>query len=121
MKLLESGSLLILDDQSVDKVAGDASINRARGKTKHVFDLRVECTWQLPMAAGLATGTLVFPDVSGDAVDDGELEAAVTVDKASPRDAAGFVDAFVKNPSQGLVPVAVAELKKFAAELRAMT
>ena len=107
--------------KSVDKVAGDASINRARGKTKHIFDLRVECTWQLPMAAGLATGSLVFPDVSGDAVDDGELEAAVTVDKASPRDAAGFVDAFVKNPSQGLVPVAVAELKKFAAELRAMT
>lgn len=107
--------------QSVGKVTGDASINRARGKTKHVFDLRVECTWQLPMAAGLATGTLVFPDVSGDAVDDGELEATVTVDKTSPTDAASFIDAFVKNTSQGLVPVAVAELKKFAAEFRAMS
>jgi len=106
---------------SVGKVAGDASINRARGRTKHVFDLRVECTWQMPMAAGLASGTLVFPDVSGDAVDDGELEATVTVDRSSPRDAASFVDAFVKNTTQGLVPVAVAELKKFAAELRAMT
>jgi len=107
--------------KEVSKVAGDASINRARGRTKHIFDLRVECSWQMPMAAGLASGSLIFPDVSGDAVDDGELEAEVTVDKSSPRDAASFVDAFVKNPSQGLVPVAAAELKKFAAELRAMT
>ena len=62
-------------------------------RPEHVFDLALEATWQLPLADGLASGTLAFPDVSGDWADDGEpLEFTATLDKGAPAAAAPIFD-----------------------------
>ena len=63
----------------LSEVKGDVSVTRARGKTKHIFDLQIKIEWNMPVWEGLAKGTIHLPDVSGDTVDEGDIEFNVEV------------------------------------------
>lgn len=102
----------------VSEVKGDVSVTRARGKTKHIFDLQIKIEWNMPVWEGLAKGTIHLPDVSGDTVDEGDIEFNVEVNKLTPSSAKDLIDAYVKREDQGIMPLLRQKLTEFTAEVR---
>lgn len=102
----------------VKNLTGDASITMMRNKKKHLFDFSFAVDWSVMLLdEGPCKGTLTFPDVSPDC--DGEYEALCEVDRTTPPAARALLDAYVKNPSQGLRPAICAAIQTFVDEFNA--
>ena len=100
---------------------GDASTAMARGKKKYFVDIIFTLAWtfQFDDDGATASGTALFPDVTGDAVDEGDpLECQVSVDPLTPQGARAIVDSHVKSESQGLRPAVLQLCKTFLDDFR---
>lgn len=86
---------------------GDASTAQARGKKKWVVDVSFKLDWEFALddKGAVAKGTVLFPDVSGDVIDDGDaLEFDLEVDPLTPPAATTVVNSHVKAEGAGLRP-----------------
>ncbi len=84
---------------ALEKVEGHTSIVFARGKKRHVFDYTFLAKWEVMSAAKKITGHLLYDDVSGDTVQEGEeLESEL---RWTDRDRAGKNQAAIKNAVTG--------------------
>lgn len=81
----------------LDKLTGDATCACTRGKLRYGYDLVAELRWEVALQGGGAArsleGTLALPELSRDAVADGQVAVAdVRVDAASAK-ASGVTEA----------------------------
>lgn len=86
---------------------GDASTAQARGKKKWVLDASFKLDWEFALddKGSVAKGSVSFPDVSGDVIDDGEaFEYALEVDPLTPNEAHGLITSHIKSETAGLRP-----------------
>ena len=99
---------------------GDASTAMARGKKKYVVDLVFTLQWQFSIDdKATASGTALFPDVTGDGVDAGDiLECQVSVDSNTPQHARNLVDSHIKSETVGLRPAVLDLCRKFLLDFR---
>mmetsp|Transcript_29618 Transcript_29618/g.90624 ORF Transcript_29618/g.90624 Transcript_29618/m.90624 type:complete len:167 (+) Transcript_29618:444-944(+) len=100
----------------VTDVRGDASTATARGKKKHFFDLAFTLKWQFSVDDGVAvaSGSAAFPDVTGDAVLQGDpLDCHISVDSNTPQHAHALVQSYVKHETTGLRPAVLDLCKAF--------
>mmetsp|Transcript_8677 Transcript_8677/g.13699 ORF Transcript_8677/g.13699 Transcript_8677/m.13699 type:complete len:429 (+) Transcript_8677:69-1355(+) len=75
-KNFKNGDSLKFEEMKVNDIAGldgHASIAFTRGKKVHIFDYEFEAKWQVFVDGVKAKGSLFFPEVSGDSVQDGSV------------------------------------------------
>ena len=101
---------------------GDASTAQARGKKKWVFDASFKLDWEFALddKGSVAKGSVAFPDVSGDVIDEGDaLEYALEVDSLTPNDASALITSHIKSETAGLRPAVRGVVADLVAEFRA--
>ena len=101
---------------------GDASTAQARGKKKWVFDASFKLDWEFALddKGSVAKGSVTFPDVSGDVIDEGDaLEYALEVDSLTPNDASALITSHIKSETAGLRPAVRGVVADLVAEFRA--
>lgn len=100
---------------------GDASVTLARGKKKWMLDLAFALEWEFALddKGARATGSVLFPDITCDTVDEGEpLEQQLEVDPLTPPEAKHLINSHVKGESQGLRPAVRTLCAELVAEFR---
>ena len=107
--------------KKVSEIKGDASTAQARGKKKFVLDLSFKLDWEFPLddKGAVAKGTMSFPDVSCDVVDDEDpLEYSLDVDPLTPRDATPTIASHLQAEDKGLRPAVFGVCAELVKEFR---
>lgn len=93
-------------------LTGDAEVTTMRNKKKYLFDFEFTLEWRGELKdIGSCKGTLKYPDVTPDC--DGEYDVLYEVDKHTPPQARGVLDAFVRSSAQGLQPAITSRIGSF--------
>jgi len=101
---------------------GDASVAQARGKKKWIVDASFKLDWEFALddKGAVAKGSVLFPDVSGDVIDDGDaLEYMLEVDPLTPNGATFIIDSHLKSETAGLRPAVRDVCAELVTEFRA--
>ncbi|KAH8065874.1 hypothetical protein JL722_261 [Aureococcus anophagefferens] len=91
------------------------------GKKKWVFDASFKLDWEFALddKGSVAKGSVAFPDVSGDVIDEGDaLEYALEVDSSRPT-APALITSHIKSETAGLRPAVRGVVADLVAEFRA--
>jgi hypothetical protein len=108
--------------KKIKEIKGDASTAQARGKKKWVLDVSFVVEWEFPLddAGAVAKGTMLFPDVSCDVIDDDEpLEWSLDVDPLTPKAAIPLITSHLQSDDVGLRPAVREACAGLVAEFRA--
>mmetsp|Transcript_14577 Transcript_14577/g.41374 ORF Transcript_14577/g.41374 Transcript_14577/m.41374 type:complete len:428 (-) Transcript_14577:169-1452(-) len=123
----DSDGDVLSDDITVTDLTdldGDASITFTRGKRRHIFDFNFNASWKLDFDGKTITGSLFFPDVSGDVVQDDELVETElrwsNRDKAGPGNEDRIKSVLMDSSEKGLHGALNRAIHAFAAEFREM-
>ena len=108
--------------KKIKDIKGDASTAQARGKKKWVLDVSFVLDWEFPLddAGAVAKGSMAFPDVSCDVVDDEEpLEWSLDVDPLTPQTAIPLITSHLQSDDKGLRPAVYDACAELVKEFRA--
>ena len=108
--------------KKIKDIKGDASTAQARGKKKWVLDVSFVVDWEFPLddAGAVAKGSMTFPDVSCDVVDDEEpLEWSLDVDPLTPQTAIPLITSHLQSDDKGLRPAVYDACAELVKEFRA--
>ena len=108
--------------KKIKDIKGDASTAQARGKKKWVLDVSFSVDWEFPLddAGAVAKGSMTFPDVSCDVVDDEEpLEWSLDVDPLTPQTAIPLITSHLQSDDKGLRPAVYDACAELVKEFRA--
>ena len=108
--------------KKIKDIKGDASTAQARGKKKWVLDVSFVLDWEFPLddAGAVAKGSMTFPDVSCDVVDDEEpLEWSLDVDPLTPQTAIPLITSHLQSDDKGLRPAVYDACAGLVKEFRA--
>mmetsp|Transcript_4889 Transcript_4889/g.6633 ORF Transcript_4889/g.6633 Transcript_4889/m.6633 type:complete len:215 (-) Transcript_4889:1064-1708(-) len=102
---------------AVASCSGDANAVLVRGKARHGFDLVLSLSWEARIEDSTIKGTLNFPEISRETVEDDEILFKVSVDKEFKKVPPGL-QKVAKGGVTDMVPAIRKQFTKFNIEFK---